>query len=150
MEKKVFKNEIPKPTKEEKELVKAALDGMANAYAPYSGYTVGAAVRTSDGKIFNGCNIENAAYSPCICAERTALFKAVSEGHRSFASIAVCGGKGGRIKGVFPPCGVCRQVLREFCSTDMPVLLIKSKTTFERTTLGELLPMSFSPADIDK
>lgn len=147
---KSFLDDVLKPTKEERELVKAAVEGMGFAYAPYSGFTVGAALRTADGKIYSGCNIENAAYSPCNCAERTALFKAVSEGHRSFTAIAVCGGRGGRLKGVFPPCGVCRQALREFCPTDLPVLLIKSKTAFVRTTLGELLPVSFSPADLDK
>ena len=103
---------------------------------------MGAARLTKEGKVYLGCNIENAAFSPTICAERTALFKAVSEGEREFAAIAVAGGKNGIIEDIFPPCGVCRQALSEFCPADMPVLLVK-KDGFAQTTLGELLPMSF-------
>ena len=136
-------------TKEE--LVALAVEAMGHAYVPYSGYQVGAALLTSDGRVYQGCNIENASYTPTVCAERTALFKAVSEGVRSFRMLAVCGGKSGVLSGVFPPCGVCRQVLREFCSPDLPVLLIQgespdpaeSSLEFERTTLGELFPRSF-------
>ncbi len=143
--------EIALPNKEEKALVKAARRAMEYSYAPYSGVQVGAALLSSDGRIFTGCNIENAAYTPTVCAERTALFKAVSEGVRSFRMLAVCGGKSGVLSGVFPPCGVCRQVLREFCSPDLPVLLVQgespdpaeSSLEFERTTLGELFPRSF-------
>lgn len=93
-------------TKEE--LCALAVDAMKNAYVPYSGFTVGAALLTSSGKVYTGCNIENASFTPTVCAERTAIFKAVSEGERKFEMIAVAGGKGGEIKGEFPPCGVCR------------------------------------------
>lgn len=142
--------EIALPNKEEKALVKAARRAMEHSYAPYSGVQVGAAL-SSDGRIFTGCNIENAAYTPTVCAERTALFKAVSQGVRSFRMLAVCGGKNRVLSGVFPPCGVCRQVLREFCSPDLPVLLVQGESSdpaessleFERTTLGELFPRSF-------
>lgn len=139
---------ILKPTKEEKALVKAALCAMKNAYAPYSHHTVGAALLLDSGKIYTGCNIENAAFSPTVCAERTALFKAVSEGERHFKMLAVCGGKNRRLSGVCPPCGVCRQALREFCSPEMPVLLISAKDRFERTTLGSLLPLSFDSSKL--
>ena len=97
------------------ELIKIAIESMSRAYAPYSGYKVGAALLCADGTVFTGCNIENGAFSPSICAERTAFAKAVSEGYRDFTAIAVCGGKDGVISGIFPPCGVCRQVMREFC-----------------------------------
>lgn len=123
-------------------LAALAAEAAGSAYAPYSGYQVGAALLTKEGKVYLGCNIENAAFSPTICAERTALFKAVSEGEREFAAIAVAGGKNGIIEDIFPPCGVCRQALSEFCPADMPVLLVK-KDGFAQTTLGELLPMSF-------
>ena len=141
---KSFLADVLKPTETEKKICDAAFAATANSYSPYSGYKVGAALLCSDGRIFTGCNIENAAFSPTVCAERTALFKAVSEGERDFTMLAVCGGKDGKIKGIFPPCGVCRQVLSEFCSPDMPVLMMKSKTTFMRTKLGDLLPFSFS------
>ena len=88
----------------EKDLCKAAIDAMKNAYVPYSGYRVGAALMTEDGKLFTGCNIENAAYTPTVCAERTAFFNAISSGERDFAAIAVAGGKDGIISGSFPPC----------------------------------------------
>ena len=97
-------------TKEE--LCALAIDAMKMAYVPYSGYTVGAALLTSTGKVFTGCNIENASFTPTVCAERTAIFKAVSEGERKFEMIAVAGGKGGVVNGEFPPCGVCRQIGR--------------------------------------
>ncbi len=127
----------------ERDLAKAAIDAMACAYAPYSGFTVGAALLTADGRVFTGCNIENAAFSPTVCAERTAVFKAVSEGAREFAMLAVVGGKGGRINGVCAPCGVCRQVLAEFCPPDFPLLLVKSETAWDTTSLSALLPRAF-------
>ena len=96
-------------------LTELAKKAMEQAYAPYSGYKVGAALLCADGTVYTGCNIENAAFSPTICAERVAFAKAVSEGHREFAAIAVCGGKDGVITGPFPPCGVCLQVMAEFC-----------------------------------
>ena len=141
---------VIKPTDIEKALCKAAAEAMLRSYSPYSTYSVGAALLCSDGKIYTGCNIENAAFSPTVCAERTAMFKAVSEGERDFIMLAVCGGKDKKISGLFPPCGVCRQVLTEFCSPDMPVLLMKSKSAFEKKKLCELLPGSFTPAYIKK
>lgn len=124
-------------------LCELAKEAMQRAYVPYSGYQVGAALLCSDGSVYQGCNIENAAYSPTNCAERTAFFKAVYDGHRTFEAIAVCGGKGGVITGAFPPCGVCRQVMREFCGDDFKVYLIHPEG-FEALTLGDLLPHSFS------
>lgn len=119
------------------ELIKYAFVARGGAYAPYSGFKVGAALRTKSGKVFVGCNIENSAYGECMCAERVALFKAVSEGNREFEALAVVGGDE-----LCPPCGACRQALSEFCSPGMPVLLYDGKET-KRFTLGELLPLSF-------
>lgn len=133
----------------EKELCSLAVNAMDRAYVPYSGYRVGAALLTTGGKVFTGCNIENASYTPTVCAERTAVFKAVSEGYTSFEMIAVAGGKEGNITGAFPPCGVCRQVLAEFCSPDFSVLLVTGKDTFERLTLKDLLPRAFYPSYIE-
>ena len=115
---------------------------MGHAYVPYSGYKVGAALLCADGSVYQGCNIENAAYSPTNCAERTAFFKAVYDGHRDFTAIAVCGGKSGVITGAFPPCGVCRQVMREFCGDDFLIYLVNEKG-FETVTLSDLLPFGF-------
>ena len=129
------------------QLIEAAKEAMTHAYVPYSGYTVGAALLTSDGRIYQGCNIENAAFSPTICAERTAIFKAVYDGVRDFRAIAVVGGKGGRITGIFPPCGVCRQVLREFCKDDLTVYLGGADGTYQIRTLSQLLPDSFSAGE---
>lgn len=125
-------------------LIELAKEAMEKAYVPYSGYKVGAALLTKEGKVYQGCNIENAAYSPSNCAERTAIFKAVSEGVYDFEAIAVVGGKDGIIKDVFPPCGVCRQVLREFCDPEsFRILLGKKDNQYEEYTLSQLLPMSF-------
>ena len=129
----------------ERELCKQAIAAMKRAYAPYSGYTVGAALLTDNGTVYSGCNIENASYTPTVCAERTAVFKAVSEGARDFTMLAVAGGHGGVISGAFPPCGVCRQVLAEFCTPDFPVLVVTGEDTFARYTLADLLPQAFSP-----
>ena len=125
------------------QLVALAKEAMAHAYAPYSGYKVGAALLCADGTVYQGCNIENASYSPTNCAERTAFFKAVYVGHRDFTAIAICGGKDGVITGTFPPCGVCRQVMREFCKDDFQVYII-GPDGFETQTLAQLLPHSFS------
>ena len=125
------------------QLMKQAVDAMEKAYAPYSGYKVGAAVLCEDGAVYTGCNIENAAFGPTVCAERTAIFKAVSEGKRSFTALAVCGGKDGVITGLFPPCGVCRQVMREFCKDDFTVYLAGPDGSYETRTLAQLLPDSF-------
>ena len=124
------------------ELCQLAIEAMSHAYVPYSGYKVGAALLCADGTVYQGCNIENAAYSPTNCAERTAIFKAVYDGHRDFTAIAVCGGKGGVITGAFPPCGVCRQVMREFCGDDFLIYLVNEKG-FETVTLSNLLPFGF-------
>ena len=124
------------------ELCQLAVEAMGHAYVPYSGYKVGAALLCADGTVYQGCNIENAAYSPTNCAERTAIFKAVYDGHREFTAIAVCGGKDGVITGAFPPCGVCRQVMREFCGDDFLIYLVNEKG-FETVTLSDLLPFGF-------
>ena len=127
------------------QLVELAKEAMKKAYSPYSGYKVGAALLCADGTVYTGCNIENASYSATNCAERTAIFKAVSEGHRDFTAIAICGGKNGVISGAFPPCGVCRQVMREFCGDDFFVFLATGDG-IEQYTLKELLPVSFALA----
>lgn len=132
-------------TKEE--LVALAVEAMGHAYVPYSGYQVGAALLASDGRVYQGCNIENASYTPTVCAERTAFFKAVYDGVRDFSAIAVVGGKNGEITGFFPPCGVCRQVMREFCRDDFTVYLGGANGEIQTLTLTDLLPYSFSAAE---
>ena len=127
-------------------LCQLAKEAMMRAYAPYSGFKVGAALLCSDGTVYQGCNIENASFSPTNCAERTAFFKAVYDGRRDFVAIAVCGGKDGVITGQFPPCGMCRQVMREFCSDDFRILMMNPQG-YEEVTLAQLLPHSFSPAE---
>ena len=125
-------------------LIRAAFEGQKFAYVPYSRFHVGAALRGKNGQVFKGCNIENASYTPTNCAERTAVFKAVSEGERNFSAIViVCSGKNPAA-----PCGVCRQVLREFCPDDMPVVFADNKRNVIESTLGELLPHSFGPEDL--
>ncbi len=127
-----------------KELMRLACEAREKAYAPYSGFAVGAALLTKSGKVYTGCNIENAAYSPTNCAERTAFFKAVSEGEREFVAIAVTGGKAGEAPGAgCTPCGVCRQVMAEFCHGDF-VILLGNEETLTVHALGDLLPLSFS------
>ena len=129
------------------ELMRLAEDARAYSYTPYSGFAVGASLLTKSGKVYTGCNIENASYTPTVCAERTAVFKAVSEGEKEFAAIAIIGGPAGE-KGRFcAPCGVCRQVLREFCELDFRILL-GSVDKVQAYTLGELLPTSFGPLDL--
>ena len=125
-----------------KDLVVAAFAAMEKAYAPYSGYTVGAALLSKSGKVYTGCNVESASYSPTNCAERTAFFKAVSEGEREFEKIAVVGGKNCNVTELFMPCGVCRQVMAEFCKPDFQVYMVKSGG-YEVRTLAQLLPDSF-------
>ena len=114
------------------------------SYSPYSHFCVGAALLCADGTIYTGCNIENAAYGPSNCAERTAIFKAVSEGKKDFVAIAIVGGKNGVIEDFGPPCGVCRQVLAEFCKKDFLILLKDKKNQVKEFTLEQLLPESFS------
>ena len=123
-------------------LCEMAIEAMGHAYAPYSGYMVGAALLCADGTVYQGCNIENASYSPTNCAERTAFFKAIYDGHREVVAIAVCGGKDGVLTGTFPPCGVCRQVMREFCEDDFAIYMV-GKDGYESFTLADILPHSF-------
>ncbi len=132
----------------DKELLSLAVNAMKKSYSPYSNCKVGAALLCKNGKVFTGTNIENASFSPTVCAERVAVFKAVSEGETEFSEIAVVGGKDGKINGIFAPCGVCRQVLREFCDDDFPVILGESENEFKKVTLKELLPLSFSPDNV--
>ncbi len=124
-------------------LAHLAAAAQKKAYAPYSGFAVGAALLCADGTIYQGCNIENAAFGPSNCAERTAFFKAVSEGKRNFIAMAVCGGRPGEPAAVCPPCGVCRQVAEEFCRPDFVFVLTGPKEP-QLLTLAELLPYSFS------
>jgi len=127
-------------------LIRQACLAMERAYTPYSGFKVGAALMTMKQKIYTGCNIENAAYSPSNCAERTAFFKAISEGEKDFAAIAIVGGKDGFLEDYCPPCGVCRQVMREFVDPrKFLVILAKSEEDYVVYLLEELLPLSFGP-----
>ncbi len=129
---------------EREHMLDLANEAMGRAYAPYSGYRVGACLKAASGRYYLGCNIENAGYSPTNCGERTAVFKAVSEGEREFTAIAiVCSGKK-----VGFPCGVCRQVLREFCEDDMIVVCASAERETVETTLGALLPHAFGPEDL--
>lgn len=132
------------------ELVREALRMRAYSYVPYSHFCVGAALLTQDGRIYTGCNIENASYTPTNCAERTAFFKAVSEGERKFAAIAIAGGlEGAKELSYCPPCGVCRQVMMEFCAYEtFQVILAKSETEYKVFTLQELFPCGFGPEDL--
>ena len=131
-------------------LVELALEARKQAYTPYSGFQVGAALLTKTGKIYTGCNIENAAYTPTNCAERTAFFKAVSEGEREFEAIAIVGGaKEAKSLDFCPPCGVCRQVMMEFCKpSEFQIILGRSKEEYKIYTLEELLPLGFGPAQL--
>ncbi|MBO4439781.1 MAG: cytidine deaminase [Spirochaetaceae bacterium] len=135
--------------KQKQELIEAAIKMTALSYAPYSHFHVGAALLAKNGTVFTGCNIENAAYGPSNCAERTAIFKAVSEGVRSFEAIAIVGGAENKkgeteIKDFCPPCGVCRQVMSEFCGKDFKIILFDGKSSIKEFTLAELLPESFN------
>jgi cytidine deaminase len=127
-------------------LMEAAVAAREYAYAPYSEYRVGAALLCKDGRIYTGCNIENAGYTPTNCAERTAIFKAVSEGVREFAAIAVVGGKDA-LSADCTPCGICRQVLAEFCPPDLPIIL-GIPDDLRVYTLSELLPLAFTKKEL--
>ena len=132
-----------------RKLMRAAVEARKNAYAPYSGYRVGAALLAEDGRIFTGCNVENAAYSPTICAERCAVCKAVSEGATRFTAIAVVGGRGEVPSDTCTPCGVCRQVLSEFDPEgQMEVILVNRSGKTKTFTLAELFPSSFSSGNL--
>ncbi len=131
------------------ELIKYALSMRKMSYTPYSHFNVGAALLSSDGRIFTGCNIENAALTPTNCAERTAFFKAVSEGVKDFTAIAIVGGKDEATELDFcAPCGVCRQVMSEFCKDNFKIILAKSETEYRVYTLPEILPDRFGPKDL--
>ena len=130
------------------ELMRIAEEARKFSYVPYSHFAVGAALLTKDGKVYTGCNIENASYTPTNCAERTAVFKAVSEGEKDFVAIAVIGAPEGEEGKFCAPCGVCRQVLREFCDPNTFRVLLGTTKEVKSYTLGELLPASFSPADL--
>ncbi len=136
----------------EKRLITAAFEAQKKAYTPYSHFQVGAALLSKDGQIFTGCNIENATYTPTNCAERTAFFKAVSEGVREFSAIAIVGNKEGVQKGegeLCPPCGVCRQVMMEFCDPDeFQIILAISEEEYQVYTLKQLLPLGFGPDNL--
>ena len=126
-----------------KELMELAISARENSYSKYSGFAVGAALLSKSGKVYLGCNIENASFSPTCCAERTAFFSAIAAGEREFTSIAVCGGKTGDKRIKCMPCGVCRQVMSEFCSKDFIILLEDGESVISMT-LEELLPFSFN------
>lgn len=132
-----------------KKMIEHAIDAMSHAYTPYSGFRVGASLLTAEGTIYQGCNIENAAYTPCNCAERTAFFKAVSEDARDFQAICIVGGKNGILTEFTAPCGVCRQVMMEFCDPDQFQIILATDTrNYQIFTLRELLPMGFGPANL--
>ncbi len=133
---------------EYRKLVSAALEAREKAYAPYSGYRVGAALLCADGTVVRGCNIENATYTPTVCAERTAFFKAVSEGKRSFSAIAIVGGSGERQGDFAYPCGVCRQVMREFCTDGFEIVLMNARGEIRILRLPELLPFAFDKSHL--
>lgn len=131
-------------------LIQSAIDSLNYSYAPYSKFKVGAALLSKSNKIYSGCNIENATYTPSNCAERTAFFKAVSEGEKEFVAIAIVGGKDGRLKDYCPPCGVCRQVMMEFCNPEQfIVILAKSVEDYWVYTLKDLMPLGFSPKNLE-
>lgn len=132
-----------------KKMIGLAIEQLAFSYTPYSGFKVGAALLTKSGKIYTGCNIENAAYTPTNCAERTAFFKAVSEGEKEFDAICIVGGKEGILTEYAAPCGVCRQVMMEFCEPEsFQIILATSKEQYEVFTLKELLPRGFGRANL--
>ena len=131
----------------DRELMECAVEARKNSYSPYSGFKVGAALLGKSGKVYTGCNVENAGYSSTNCAERTAVFKAVSEGEREFVSIAIVGGKGDIPADFCAPCGVCRQVLAEFCDGDFRIVL-GTPDNLQVHTLESLLPYSFGKSDL--
>ena len=132
-----------------KELIQFAYEAQSRSYSPYSGFATGAALEADNGRIFLGCNIENAAYSPTNCAERTAFFKAVSEGVRTFSRIAIVGNYPGREGDYCAPCGVCRQVMAEFCKPEtFQVILARSPEEYRVYLLKDLLPVNFGPSNL--
>ena len=130
-------------------LIENAIEARKNAYTPYSHFAVGAALLGKSGRIYTGCNIENAAYTPTNCAERTAFFKAVSEGVKEFDAICIVGGKGGVVTEYAPPCGVCRQVMMEFCDPEtFQIILAVDAKQYDIYTLKEMLPKGFGPSNL--
>lgn len=130
-------------------LIKQAIDALPNSYVPYSHFHVAAALLCKDGTVYIGNNIENASYTPTVCAERTAFFHAVKEGKREFDAIVICGGKDGIIKDYCSPCGVCRQVMREFCNPqEFRIILAKTPEDYLEYTLEQLLPVGFGPENL--
>ena len=131
----------------DKQLMLCAVEARKMSYSPYSNFKVGAALLGKSGKVYTGCNVENAGYSPTNCAERTAIFKAVSEGEREFEAIAIVGGTGEELNELCAPCGVCRQVLAEFCDGDFKIVL-GTPESMQICTLAQLLPYSFGKNDL--
>ena len=132
-----------------KTLIQTAIDALPNSYVPYSRFHVAAALLCKDGTVYTGNNIENASYTPTVCAERCAFFKAVGDGKREFEAIVICGGLHGVITDYCPPCGVCRQVMKEFCQDDrFQIILARSVKEYKVYTLAELLPMGFGPDNL--
>ena len=130
-------------------LIQLALDGLKNAYAPYSGFHVSAAVLMNSGKTYTGVNVENASFPAGICAERNAIFHAIACGEKTILAVAIAGGFHGKVRDICAPCGICRQVMREFCNPkEMKVILAKSVTDYQEMTLEELLPESFGPESL--
>lgn len=130
-------------------LIDTAIEQLKFSYTPYSNFKVGAALLTRSGEIYTGCNIENASYTPTNCAERTAFFKAVSEGVREFRAICIVGGKDGKLTEYTAPCGVCRQVMMEFCDPKtFQIILAVDKERYEIYTLEELMPLGFGPLNL--
>ena len=130
-------------------LIDTAIEQLKFSYTPYSNFKVGAALLAKNGEIFTGCNIENASYTPTNCAERTAFFKAVSEGVRDFQAICIVGGKEGKLTEYTAPCGVCRQVMMEFCDPKtFQIILAVDKERYEIYTLEELMPLGFGPLNL--
>ena len=137
--------------KQIQKLIEQAAEQIQYCYAPYQGFKVGAALLTKNGKIYTGCNIENAAYTPTNCAERTTFFKAVSEGERELQAICIVGGMNGVIETFTPPCGVCRQVMMEFCNPEkFQIILATSIEEYEVYLLKDLLPIGFGPDHVKK
>ena len=131
------------------QMIQEAIAAMQYSYSPYSHFRVGAALLGKSGKLYRGCNIENASYTPTNCAERTAFFKAVSEGEREFDAICIVGGKNGKLESYAPPCGVCRQVMMEFCNPEtFQIILATDETHYTVYTLQELLPLGFGPDNL--
>ncbi|MCI8661717.1 MAG: cytidine deaminase [Hungatella sp.] len=134
---------------DKKMLIRKAIETLPNSYVPYSHFHVAAALLCKDGTVYTGINIENAAYTPTICAERSAFFRAVNEGKREFDAIAICGGGNGVITDYVSPCGVCRQVMREFCEPEtFRIILAKSEDDYKEFMLNQLLPLGFGPENL--